>query len=112
MKTTWFLPKTRTGRSSLRREQAKARELSRFDFQLAIDLIGAELRRLRLEQELTIDQVAKALKMRKYRLCQIEYGMYIHFDIPQIRRLAAHYGVSHLEVLDVIPGTMFGNLKY
>ena len=91
--------------------QAAARKRHGFAYQAEMDLIGAEFRRLRLEKGLTIGAVAQAMGMRKYRICQIEHGMYIHFDLGQLYRLSAHYGVSHLDVLAVIPGTTFKRSK-
>jgi len=112
METPSLLTKTRIIRSSPHLAQAHNRESARFDFQMAMDLIGAELRRLRLKQGLTIDAVARAARMSKYRLYQIELGLYIHLDVPQLHRLCAHYGVSHLHVLGVIPDTLFGDLEF
>jgi len=92
--------------------QARERERCRFDFSIEMDLIGAEFRRLRKEKGLSIEAVAKALRMRKYRLCLIEHGLYIHLDVPQLRGLSAHYGVSHLDILSVIPDAMFENIDH
>ena len=110
MNTTSLLTRTHIIQSRLYLAQMHNRESGRFDFQIAMDLIGAELRRLRLEQGLTIDATAKAVRMSKYRLYQIELGLYIHLGVPQLRRLCAHYGVSHRQVLQIIPDTRFGDI--
>jgi hypothetical protein len=52
------------------------------------------------------------VRMRKYRLCLIEHGLYIHLDIPQLCRLSAHYGVPWRAILSVIPNTMFEDIDY
>jgi len=94
------------------RTQAHARERHRFDFQNEMTLIGTELRRLRKERVFTIESVARALKISKYRLARIEHGMYIHLDIPGLYQLAEHYNVSPFDILSVIPNTTFENLNY
>ena len=110
MNTISLLTKTHIIQSSLHLAPAHNRESARLDFQVAMDLIGAEFRRLRLERGLTINAVAKAVRMPKYRLYQIELGLYIHLDVSQLHRLCARYGVSHLQVLQIIPGTLFGDI--
>ena len=91
--------------------QARAREEARFDYHVEMDLIGGELRRLRMENGLSIETVARAMGMRKYRLCQIEHGLYIHLGVPQLYRLCKYYGVSARQVLAIIPGARFENLE-
>jgi hypothetical protein len=90
--------------------QAREREHFQFDFRIEMELIGAELRRLRKEKGLSIESVAKAARMPKFRLCKIEHGMYIHFGLELLYGLSALYGVSPLEVLSVIPDARFEDL--
>ena len=92
--------------------QAANRESLRIDYEKDLLLIGTELRRLRMALGHTVELVARAIKMSKYRLCRIEDGMYIHFGLPDLYRLAEHYGVSPLDILAVIPNSAFENLDY
>ena len=102
--------KTRRGKSTRHVTQARTREVQRFDYQNDLALIGTELRRLRKTLGHTIELVARAIKMSKYRLCRIEHGMYIHLGLPDLYRLAEYYGVSPLDILAVIPNSAFENL--
>lgn len=110
MKTVPTLTGACTHQSALHRAQAANREHVRFDFQNEMALIGAELRRLRMEQGCSIVSAAKAAKIPKYRLACIEHGTYIHFGLPDLYRLAALYGVSALDIVSIIPGTSFEGL--
>ena len=95
-----------------RADQAANREHARFDYQNELALIGAELRRLRTVQRLSIEAVARALKMPKYRLARIEHGLYIHLGLPDLYRLAELYHVSPLDIVSVIPNTRFEDAAY
>ena len=90
--------------------QATEREHFQFDFRIEMELIGAELHRLRKEKGLSIESVAKAVRMPKYRLCKIEHGMYIHFDLRHFYSLSSFYSVSPSEILFVIPDARFQDL--
>jgi len=90
--------------------QASARERFQSDFRIDMELIGAELRRLRKEKGLSIESVAKAVRMPKYRLCKIEHGMYIHFDLRHFYSLSSFYSVSPSEILSIIPDARFEDL--
>ena len=92
--------------------QAEARERQRLwhEYSDQMEMIGAELRRLRIEKGLSLEAVARAMKMSKYRLCKIEHGLYASFDLNQLYPLSALYGVSPLEVLSIIPDSMFDKI--
>jgi len=92
--------------------QARQRERTRFDFRIEMELIGARLRRLRMDKGYSLESTAKALKMPKRRLHKIEYGLYVHFGLSDLCKLSKHYDTSTVEILSVIPDGMFEDLVY
>jgi len=90
--------------------EANHRKRAQADFKTEMELIGTELRRLRMEKGYSPDVVAKALKIPKGRLHKIECGTYPHFDVPQLYNLSDHYGASPSAILSVIPNTNFSNM--
>jgi len=69
-----------------------------------MELIGARLRRLRMDQGYSLVYVAQVIGIPKRRLYQIERGSYKHFEVPHMQSLCWLYGTTQKEVLDVIPG--------
>jgi len=96
--------------SRLRLVQADNRELLRSDFAKPMELIGAELRRLRAANGYSLESVARTMRMSKYRLCRIEHGLYPHFGLNDLCKLSAFYGVLPTDLLSVIPDGMFDNI--
>jgi transcriptional regulator with XRE-family HTH domain len=73
-------------------------------------MVGAELRRVRTEKGLALEDAARAMKLSKYRLCKIEHGMYASFDLRHLYGISALYGVSPMEILSIVPDSMFQNI--
>jgi len=92
--------------------RARHRERTQFDFRIEMELIGARLRRLRMDKGYSLESVAKAIKMPKHRLHKIERGLYIHFSLPDLHSLSQHYGTSTAEIFSVIPDGLFEDLEY
>jgi hypothetical protein len=92
--------------------QAKYRERSQYDFRIEMELIGARLRRLRMDNGYSIESIAKAIRMPKIRLHKIERGLYIHFGVSDLYKLTHHYGTSAVEILSILPDTLFDHFDY
>jgi transcriptional regulator with XRE-family HTH domain len=90
--------------------EARARERRWNEFKMEIELVGAQLRRVRLNRGYTIATVANALKMSKRRLDMIECGAYKHFTTPDLYRLCQFYETTTTEVLSVTNAT-FQNIE-
>jgi hypothetical protein len=84
---------------------SQALERKRFwlSYSTEFELIGAQLRRLRLDKGYGIEWVAKAIRMPTARLFRIEQGAYMHFELCHLQRLSALYDTSPLAILSVIP---------
>jgi hypothetical protein len=84
---------------------SQAMERKRFwlSYSTEFELIGAQLRRLRMDRGYGIEWVAKAIRMPTTRLFRIEQGAYMHFELCHLQRLSALYDTSSLAILSVIP---------
>ena len=108
MATRWTTSRTLNCHIS----EALQRKRHQADYQTEMALIGTRLRTLRVERGYALHAVARALKMPKRRLYQIECGTYLHFGLRELHGLSDYYGLSPVEVLTVIPHARFDKLKF
>jgi len=92
--------------------EARRRERFWLDFRLESELIGARLRRLRIDKGYSLEFVAKTIRMSKIRLYKIEHGQYLHFEAPDLAALSHLYYTTQMEVLSVIPDSLFEDPDY
>jgi len=83
--------------------EARARERYWHEFRIEMELIGARLRRLRMDQGYSLVYLAQVIGIPKRRLYQIECGRYKHFATPHLHTLCWLYGTTQADVLDLIP---------
>src|SRR4051812_12141170 len=87
--------------------EARARERFWHEFRIEMELIGAQLRRVRVTSGYSLAAVAKALKMPKRRLAMIERGVYKHFTTPDLYQLCQLYQTTTYEILSIIPDACY-----
>jgi DNA-binding XRE family transcriptional regulator len=92
--------------------EARARERFWQEFRIEMELIGARFRKVRLDHGYSLESVAKALKIPKRRLSQIERGMYKHFEIIHLDTLCEHYNTTRTHILSVLPGANLEGVEY
>jgi len=97
--------------SALYLAQAQCREHFWVDFRIEMELVGAQLRRLRQRREYRLEMVAKFLRIPAARLYKIECGTYRHFQLCHLQRLSALYGTTPEAILSIIPGTSFAPMR-
>ena len=111
-------PRTRRDRWNSERRinpyitEARLRERFWHEFRIEMELIGARLRRVRLDRGYSIVAVAKVLSIPKRRLAMIERGMYKHFTLPHLDVLCQLYQTTRSDVLSIIPDACFENVEY
>jgi len=92
--------------------EALQRKRHQADYQTEMELIGTRLRTLRQERGYALHVVARAIKISKHRLYQMECGTYLHFGLRELHSLSDYYGTSPVEVLSAIPQGRFDNLRF